>query len=129
MEESLKMKALSHPNILNLIGVSIDAGEFPYIIMPYMANGSLLSYLRKERPNLTIAAGASADLVSSISCVHSQCIKLSHENYNETSKDVNSHQIGLRTELPTCNWCFEDMLFVCIGNMYCYHAHTFPPPL
>ena len=83
------MKALSHPNILSLIGVSIDAGEFPYIIMPYMANGSLLSYLRKERPNLTIAAGANADLVSSISSVHSQCIKLSHENYIKTNKDVN----------------------------------------
>ena len=70
MEESLKMKALSHPNILNLIGVSVDAGDSPYIIMPYMANGSLLSYLRKERPNLTIAVGASVDLVSSVSCVH-----------------------------------------------------------
>ena len=69
MEESLKMKALSHPNILNLIGVSIDAGDSPYIVMPYMANGSLLSYLRKERPNLTIAVGASVDLVSSIHCM------------------------------------------------------------
>ena len=66
MEESLKMKALNHPNILNLIGVSIDAGESPYIVMPYMANGSLLSYLRKERPNLTIAEGVCADLVSFI---------------------------------------------------------------
>ena len=69
MEESLKMKALSHPNIINLIGVSVDAGDSPYIVMPYMANGSLLSYLRKERPNLTIAAGAGVDLVSSIRCV------------------------------------------------------------
>ena len=64
------MKALSHPNILNLIGVSVDAGDSPYVIMPYMANGSLLSYLRKERPNLTIAVGAGVDLVSSISCVY-----------------------------------------------------------
>ena len=66
------MKALSHPHILNLIGVGIDAGESPYIIMPYMANGSLLLYLRKERPNLTIAEEASGDLVSYTYCVYVQ---------------------------------------------------------
>ena len=64
MEESLKMKALSHPNILSIIGVSIDSGDSPYIVMPYMVNGSLLSFLRKERPTLTIAEEATSDLVS-----------------------------------------------------------------
>ena len=64
MEESLKMKSFDHPNVLNLMGVCIDAGEAPYLVMPYMANGSLLNYLRKERPNLTIAAEASEDVVS-----------------------------------------------------------------
>jgi len=66
MEESLKMKTFSHPHVLSLIGVCIDAGESPYIVMPYMANGSLLAYLRRERPNLTIAEGASEDLVSCV---------------------------------------------------------------
>ena len=60
------MKALNHPNILNLIGVSIDAGESPYIIMPYMVNGSLLAYLRKKRADLTIAEGVCTELVSFI---------------------------------------------------------------
>ena len=64
LKESLKMKDFKHLNVLNLIGVSIDAGESPYIVMPYMANGSLLSYLKKERPNLTIAEGAGDELVS-----------------------------------------------------------------
>ena len=64
MKESLKMKGFEHPNVLNLIGVSIDTGESPYIIMPYMANGSLLSYLKKERPMLTIAEGAGDEMVS-----------------------------------------------------------------
>ncbi len=35
----------------------------PYLVMPYMANGSLLSYLRNERPNLTIADEAGDELV------------------------------------------------------------------
>ncbi len=67
MQEAIKMKSFSHLNVLGLIGVSIDAGEAPYIVMPYMANGSLLAYLRKERVNLTIAMGASEEVVS---CCH-----------------------------------------------------------
>ena len=67
IEESLKMKSFHHPNVLHLIGVCIDAGAAPYLVMPYMLNGSLLSYLRKERPKLTIVEGATEDLV----CVHS----------------------------------------------------------
>ncbi len=54
MEESLKMKHFDHPNILNLIGVCIEARPAPYIIMPYMPNGSLLEFLRKERVNLLL---------------------------------------------------------------------------
>ena len=63
MEESVKMKRFNHPNVMNLIGVCIDAGPAPYIVMPFMANGSLLSYLRKERPNLLLDENADEDLV------------------------------------------------------------------
>ena len=63
MEESVKMKQFNHPNVMSLIGVCIDAGPAPYIIMPFMANGSLLSYLRKERPNLLLSETADDDLV------------------------------------------------------------------
>ena len=63
VEESLKMKSFQHKNVLSLIGVCIDAGAAPYLVMPYMLNGSLLSYLKKERPKLTIAEGATDDLV------------------------------------------------------------------
>ncbi len=61
MQESLKMRDFDHPNVLSLIGISINP---PYIVLPYMANGSLLHYLRKERPNLTIANEADNKLVS-----------------------------------------------------------------
>lgn len=46
------MSSLDHPNVLRLIGVCVDGGPAPYIIMPFMFNGSLLSYLKKERENL-----------------------------------------------------------------------------
>ncbi len=57
------MKDFSHPNVLSLIGVSLDAGQSPYIVMPYMANGSLLNYLKKERPNLTFDTKAPEEMV------------------------------------------------------------------
>ena len=58
------MKAFQHKNVLSLIGVCIDAGAAPYLVMPYMLNGSLLAYLRKKRPDLTIVEGAADELVS-----------------------------------------------------------------
>ena len=63
LNESEKMQKFQHPNVLNLIGVCIDAGEAPYIVMPFMANGSLLTYLRKERHHLTIATEAGEEPV------------------------------------------------------------------
>ena len=66
LDESLKMKTFSHPNILSLIGVCVDAGPAPYVVMPYMEKGSLLQYLKKERPHFTIAEGADSELVSFI---------------------------------------------------------------
>ena len=39
---------------MSLKGVCLDGGPVPYIVLPYMANGSLASYLKKERKNLVM---------------------------------------------------------------------------
>ena len=52
VEESLKMGRFKHAHVMGLIGVCLNAGSAPYIILPYMANGSLLKYLKKERNSL-----------------------------------------------------------------------------
>ena len=54
VEESMKMSRFKHAHVMGLIGVCLDAGSAPYIIMPYMANGSLLKYLKKERTNIVV---------------------------------------------------------------------------
>ena len=54
LEESVKMKEFDHPNVLTLFGVCVDAGPAPYIVMPYMAKGSLQSHLRRERHRLIV---------------------------------------------------------------------------
>ena len=48
------MHTLNHPNVLTLSGVCLDGGTAPYIIMPFMANGSLLGYLKSNRSTLVV---------------------------------------------------------------------------
>ena len=48
------MSDFDHPNVLKLIGVCLDGGPAPFIIMPFMANGSLNAYLKKERESVLL---------------------------------------------------------------------------
>ena len=63
LEESMKMSRFKHVHVMGLIGVCLDAGSAPYIIMPYMANGSLLKYLKKERKNIIVYEDTDEDEV------------------------------------------------------------------
>ena len=63
VEESLKMSRFKHAHVMGLIGVCLDAGPAPYIVMPYMANGSLLKYLKRERKSLVFTDDADEDEV------------------------------------------------------------------
>ena len=55
LKECSKMSKFDHPNVLTLNGVCLDGGPAPFIIMPFMINGSLLAYLRKNRAILVIS--------------------------------------------------------------------------
>ena len=59
-----KMDNLRHPNVMPLLGVCLDAGNVISIVMPFMANGSLLSYLKKQRPKLYLKNNAKTTHVS-----------------------------------------------------------------
>ena len=59
LKESSKMYKFDHPNVLTLTGVCVDGGPAPFIIMPFMANGSLLAYLKKNRMSLIVSFGDS----------------------------------------------------------------------
>ena len=54
VSESTKMSRFKHSHVMGLIGVCLGTGSNPYIIIPYMANGSLLKYLKKERNNFVV---------------------------------------------------------------------------
>ena len=74
------MYKFDHPNILTLKGVCLDGGPAPYIIMPFMANGSLLMYLHKKRDSLIITEGDKDDeeVCDSI-LVYNNCGKVGDE--------------------------------------------------
>jgi serine/threonine protein kinase len=61
LKECSKMSKFDHPNVVTLIGVCLDGGPAPFIIMPFMTNGSLLAYLTKNRPALVIESSNSQD--------------------------------------------------------------------
>ena len=51
MKEVKAMLSFNHPNVMSLIGLCLDTGV-PLIIMPFMANGSVLEYLKSNRGDL-----------------------------------------------------------------------------
>lgn len=46
LDEALIMKDFDHENILSLIGICLGKDHMPLVVLPYMAHGDLLSYLR-----------------------------------------------------------------------------------
>ena len=44
------MCTFSHPNVLGMEGICLDEeSQSPYLILPFMSNGDLKTYLRKKR--------------------------------------------------------------------------------
>ena len=64
-DEILKMQDFDHCHVMSLLGVCLDAGPGLSIVMPYMANGSLSGYLKKDRANLVLAENMDPDTVGS----------------------------------------------------------------
>ena len=62
-EEVLKMQYFKHSNVMSLIGVCENFCGGPAVVMPFMANGSVLDYLRRERKNLVLDAEAEKSMV------------------------------------------------------------------
>ena len=51
MKEVSAMFSFKHPNVMSLIGVCYDEGV-PLVIMPFMMNGTVLDYVRRNREAL-----------------------------------------------------------------------------
>ena len=83
LKECSRMYSFNHPNVLSLSGVCLDGGPAPYIIMPLMANGSLLNHLKKNRDSLVISSdntGSENDCVN-VSATIIACNNNNYYNY------------------------------------------------
>lgn len=59
-----------HPNVMSLIGVCVD-GEIPLLIMPFMAKGSVLEYVKHNKEELLhTSEAAQAQVCWSVMCEH-----------------------------------------------------------
>ena len=55
LHESVLMKSLHHDNILKILGVCLETdiqGGTVYIVLPYMVNGDLKTYLKNQRQSI-----------------------------------------------------------------------------
>ena len=68
-DEILKMKHFDHPNVMTLIGVCVSVGGGPGIVMPFMENGSLLNYLRRDKKNIRIKDNQDLEAVRLITLI------------------------------------------------------------
>ena len=66
MTEIFKMKDFHHPHVMPLIGVCLDAGPGVAMVMPYMANGSVLDSVKKERAIISLDVGCDEKQVLSL---------------------------------------------------------------
>ena len=51
------MLSFDHPNVMSVVGVSVDR-EVPLLIMPFMANGSALEYVKHHKEELLYTSEA-----------------------------------------------------------------------
>ena len=56
INECILMKKFNHPNVLSILGVCLESNHedgLPCMVLPFMVNGDLKSYLKKKRKNAT----------------------------------------------------------------------------
>ena len=51
------MLSFTHPNVMSLIGLCFD-GEMPLLIMPFMASGNVLEFVKKNKEQLHLSQEA-----------------------------------------------------------------------
>ena len=58
LEEGLRMKNFDHPHVLQLLGIAMSTEQYPMVILPYMANGDLRSYVKEKTRVRTVITHA-----------------------------------------------------------------------
>ncbi|CAG2215155.1 HGFR [Mytilus edulis] len=120
IDEAMIMKDFNHPNVMSLIGISIAPGEFPLVIIPFMSNGDLLSYIRSANNKPTIKdlvqfgldVARGMEYLGSIICTQrfsSQKLHTIHlSNRMDENLKVKVADFGLARDIYTKNYYSSD---------------------
>ncbi|XP_048252880.1 hepatocyte growth factor receptor-like [Haliotis rufescens] len=54
VEEALVMKEFDHENVLQLLGISVSESQQPMVVLPFMANGDLLSFVSDDAKEVRV---------------------------------------------------------------------------
>ena len=49
IEESVLMCSFNHPHVLGMLGICLDTVLSPHLLLPYMVNGDLRTFMRNKR--------------------------------------------------------------------------------
>ena len=72
----MKLSQLKHPNVMEIVGVCLDGGAVPFLVMPFMSNGNLLQHLKTNRNKFNIISNTTPDeLVTSVQCGYDQVMR------------------------------------------------------
>ena len=63
LKESVKMNLFKHPNVMSLLGVCLDMGPVPYIVLPFMSRGDLLTHIQQKRSSLVLDCDETEEMV------------------------------------------------------------------
>ena len=57
------MKVFKHPNVMSLLGVCLDMGPVPYIVLPFMSGGDLLTHIQQKWSFLVLDRDETEEMV------------------------------------------------------------------
>jgi serine/threonine protein kinase len=66
LREALMMRGFDHPHVLSLIGITMDTDRSPLVVLPYMENGDLRTYI--SSPDMVSVYNSSPDMISFYIC-------------------------------------------------------------
>ena len=113
VKEAQKMKLFKHLNVLPLIGACILSDKTPCLVIPFMDKGSLLSYLRKEAPNIAVSESADENvLLTATKQLLSMCLQVAK------GMEYLTEQRFVHRDLAARN-CMYESTSACLQCMLC----------
>ena len=81
LKEAYVMKNFSHENVMQLIGICLEAEETPLVVLPFMEHGDLLSYLHEDKHVSYLSIFIRPFIATRINTVDSVTFRISHSIY------------------------------------------------